>query len=60
MVALWRMPCGIHPLLTVGLALGKEYGDSQSPGNRWDWWDIAADAVGIAIGTTMRWLIFYR
>lgn len=33
----------VNPWLGVGLALGKEYGDSQSPGNKWDWWNIAAE-----------------
>lgn len=36
--------------LPMGLGLGKEYGDSKASGNKWDWWDIVADAVGIAIG----------
>lgn len=27
----------IHPYLAVGLAVGKEYGGSRAPGNRWDW-----------------------
>lgn len=35
-------------LLAIGLGLGKEYGDSKAPGNKWDWWDIAADLLGIA------------
>lgn len=48
----------IHPLLAVGLALGKEYGDYCSPTNKWDWWDILADFVGIVIGTTIRYFIF--
>lgn len=34
-------------LLPAGLGLGKEYGDSKATGNRWDWWDILADAIGI-------------
>ena len=33
-------------LLPMGLGFGKEYGDSKASGNRWDWWDIVADAVG--------------
>jgi hypothetical protein len=24
---------------TLGLGLGKEYGDSKAVGNKWDWWD---------------------
>lgn len=37
---------------SVGLSLGKEYGDSKAIGNTWDNYDLMADAAGIAIGTT--------
>ena len=37
-------------LLPMGLGFGKEYGDSNAKGNKWDWWDILADVVGTAIG----------
>lgn len=33
---------------SLGLGLGKEYGDSKASGNHWDWLDIVADIVGIA------------
>lgn len=36
--------------LAVGLSVGKEYGDSKTPGNKWDRYDILADAIGIVIG----------
>lgn len=36
--------------LAVGLSLSKEYGDSKAPGNKWDWYNILADAIGIVIG----------
>ena len=36
--------------LAVGLSVGKEYGDSKAPGNKWDWYDILADVIGIVIG----------
>lgn len=36
------------PLLGIGLGIGKEYGDSQASGNRWDWTDIGADLLGTA------------
>jgi len=36
--------------LAVGLSVGKEYGDSRAVGNKWDWWDIYYDAIGIIIG----------
>ena len=35
------------PLLGIGLGIGKEYGDSQASGNKWDWTDILADVLGI-------------
>ena len=36
-----------------GLAagVGKEYGDECAEGNRWDWKDIAADALGSLVGS---------
>ena len=37
----------------AGLGFGKEYGDSKASGNHWDWWDIVADAAGVAIGMTV-------
>ena len=37
-------------LFALGLGLGKEFGDSRAPGNRWDWYDILADLLGIAAG----------
>ena len=49
----------IQPWLAVGLAIGKEYGDSQSPNNKWDWWDILADVIGIIVGTGIRHIIKY-
>jgi len=33
-----------------GLALGKEYGDSKSTGNKWSWGDILADTIGVIVG----------
>lgn len=53
--------CGATPLqaaaagFMAGMAIGvgKEYGDSCSPGNRWSWGDIAADALGSAAGATL-------
>ena len=50
----------IHPMLAIGLAIGKEYGDSKAPGNKWDWWDILADAIGIAVGSVVWFLIWKR
>ena len=44
----------VSPWLAVGLGIGKEYGDSKSPVNHWDWWDLLADVVGIAVGCVIR------
>lgn len=44
----------VSPWLAVGLAIGKEYGDSKSPNNKWDWWDILADGAGCMAGTLVH------
>lgn len=36
-------------LLPMGLGFGKEYGDSQASGNKWDWTDIGADIAGTVV-----------
>ena len=36
----------------------KEYCDSKNPDNKWSWWDIVADALGILAGTYVKHLIF--
>jgi len=36
--------------LCIGASIGKEYGDSKASGNKWDWVDILADLVGMALG----------
>lgn len=41
----------------MAAALAKEYGDMKARGNHWCWWDIAADSIGIVIGTAIRLLI---
>lgn len=43
------------PMLGLGLGIGKEYGDSQASGNRWDWKDMVADILGI--GAALVWLL---
>ena len=43
--------------LAIGLALGKEYGDKGATGNHWCWWDLLADAIGIVVGTGLRFAI---
>ena len=39
--------CGA--LFSLGLGLGKEFGDSMAVGNKWDWGDMLADVVGILV-----------
>jgi hypothetical protein len=39
------------------LGIGKEYGDSLAPGNRWDNWDLLADFAGIVAGLIVVWAI---
>ena len=41
----------------AGLGIGKEYGDSRAPGNRWDNWDLLADFAGIVAGLIVVWAI---
>lgn len=36
---------------SMGTACGKELGDHLAPGNKWDWYDIIADALGAVIGS---------
>ena len=45
--------------VAIGLGIGKEYGDKYAAGNRWDWTDIAADALGIITGLTI-WYFLIR
>lgn len=47
----------INPWFAAGLAIGKEYGDSKASGNKWDWWDILADACGIIMGSIIHFCI---
>lgn len=41
----------------LGLGIGKEYGDSLNPSNRWDWSDIKADILGIITGLIINLII---
>lgn len=45
--------------MTAGMAVGvgKEYGDKCAPGNRWDWFDIIADALGSMAGSSVGALL---
>jgi len=57
-VTLMLLGLGFEPIpaytasvfLAAGLSIGKEYGDSRAVGNKWDWWDICYDILGIIIG----------
>ncbi len=46
--ALEAAAAGVMAGMAIGV--GKEYGDRCAPGNRWDWADIGADALGTAAG----------
>lgn len=35
------------------IGVGKEYGDKCAPGNKWDWYDIAADMSGAVSGAVL-------
>lgn len=37
----------------MAIGIGKEYGDHCAAGNRWDWADIAFDALGATAGATI-------
>ena len=41
----------------LGLGIGKEYGDSRAINNKWDWFDILADLIGILAGLIINYLI---
>lgn len=47
----------IGAAFALGLGIGKEYGDSQALGNKWDWFDILADALGCVAGLGVNYLI---
>lgn len=53
----WAMLCG--SLFSLGLGLGKEFGDSMSSGNKWSWADIGFDCMGIAFAEGLFYL-FWR
>ncbi len=44
--------------VAIVAAITKEYADSKSPNNKWDWLDILADVVGIIIGVLIRVYVF--
>lgn len=48
----------LNPLFALGLAFGKEYGDSKAVGNKWSWLDILFDILGCAVGMAIHLWIF--
>ena len=42
----------------AGCAVTKEWDDSKQKGNHWCWVDIAADCLGMALGTITHKLVF--
>lgn len=45
-------------IFSMGLSLGKEYGDKNAAGNHWCWYDLLADTLGIITGYTLRTICF--
>lgn len=45
----------ISTWFAIGLGIGKEYGDSKAKGNKWDWWDILADGIGVIVGGVIHY-----
>lgn len=45
--------------LGVGLSAGKEYGDYKAVNNKWDWYDILADGIGLFVGYLLHLLMKY-
>lgn len=45
--------CGVW--FATGLGFGKEYGDSKASGDKWDWWDILADGIGVTLAVILLW-----
>lgn len=47
-----------RPMLSVGLAIGKEYADCKASENHWCWWDMLANIIGIGLASIVRYFIF--
>lgn len=45
-------------IFTMAVGAMKEAFDAMTPGNRWDWDDIKADAVGCFLGTAAGVLLW--
>ena len=46
----------VGSMFTAGLGLGNEHGDKLATGNRWCWWDLLADLIGVVIGCGIAFL----
>lgn len=44
---------------SMGAGITKEWCDSHQPGNKWDWWDIAADVAGAIAGLLAHYGLKY-
>lgn len=49
----------ICPLLGIIAAIAKEAYDMKQNGSHWCWKDIVADAVGVALGSAVYFLLRY-
>ena len=44
-------------VFSLGLSLGKEFGDKNNPNSGWSWGDIKADGLGITAGLAVNMAI---
>jgi hypothetical protein len=45
-----------HPLgwiVALAFGVGKEWYDSRQTGNRWCWWDLVADGLGVGMAVML-------
>lgn len=49
----------INPFIALLVAMGKELYDMEKPDNHFCWKDIVADAVGVALGSAVLFLLRY-
>lgn len=47
----------LHPLIGIGMAIGKELHDMNTEGNHWCWKDMVADLLGIGLGVGIRFIV---
>lgn len=53
--SIFGIDAGVYSGITAGLSVmvGKEYGDSLSSKNNWNWADILSSCIGVAVGTVI-------